>query len=244
MSVFCQLGRLSDFYRRAAIPDYDYPQNENISLRLHYDLCRTSFIHNNSLMLHTFIQQNQTTSDCTYRLLAKFQHKRSVFQSVGIGRLATKLVATKNVFIFFFLFSRFFFLHRHLFSQKECLDQKTYFAKVDRSAQKPRVRPLSRPRQPFRGPLMAILGFTGDAALQVVSEWPRRRYASMCLTFHIHQCRRYFIENFFKNFGGDPPFGPLKGVTHKNEHPRTPYDPTFCCRILFVECFTMRSVNG
>ena len=35
------------------------------------------------------------------------------------------------------------------------------------------------------------------------------------------------MENFEKNFGGYSHFGPLKGVTHKNEDPRTPYDPTF-----------------
>ena len=48
----------------------------------------------------------------------------------------------------------------------------------------------------------------------------------MYLTFHIYQLRKDFTENFEKIFGGSPHFGPLKGVTHKNEDPRTPYDPT------------------
>ena len=46
-------------------------------------------------------------------------------------------------------------------------------AKVDRSTQKPRVRHISRPRQPFWGPLAAILDFVGGAVLQAVSECPR-----------------------------------------------------------------------
>ena len=51
--------------------------------------------------------------------------------------------------------------------------------------------------------------------------------AKMYLTFHIYQLRKDFTENFEKFFGGYPHFGPLKGVTQKNEDPRTPYDPTF-----------------
>ena len=53
----------------------------------------------------------------------------------------------------------FFFLCCLLFSKKECLDLKTYLAKVDGNAQKPRGRPLSRPSRPFWGPLAAILDF-------------------------------------------------------------------------------------
>merc|ERR1712173_497686 len=41
----------------------------------------------------------------------------------------------------------------------ECSDQKLCLAKVDGSAQKPRVGPLSRPRRPFWGPLATILDF-------------------------------------------------------------------------------------
>ena len=48
------------------------------------------------------------------------------------GRLATTLVATINVIIFFP-----FFLCRDLFSQKECSDWKTCFAKIVWSAQNP-----------------------------------------------------------------------------------------------------------
>ena len=66
------------------------------------------------------------------------------------GRLATTLVATINDVIFsfsFFLLSVFFFSHRRSARLK-----KTYFAKVDGSAQKPGGRLLSRLRQPFWGP--------------------------------------------------------------------------------------------
>ena len=62
--------------------------------------------------------------------------------------------------IFFFLR---FLLRRDLFSSKECLDQKTYFANVDHSAQEPRIGPLSRPRRPFCGPLAAIMDFAGGS---------------------------------------------------------------------------------
>ena len=44
-----------------------------------------------------------------------------------------------------------------LFSYKECLDQKTYLVKVDRSTQNPRGTHLSRPGRPFWGPLVAII---------------------------------------------------------------------------------------
>ena len=51
--------------------------------------------------------------------------------------------------------------------------------------------------------------------------------AKMYLTFHIYKLRKDFTENFEKKFGGYPHFGPHKGVTHKNEDSRTPYDTTF-----------------
>ena len=47
------------------------------------------------------------------------------------------------------------------------MDQKTYFAKVDRSTKKFRGRNLSRPRRPFWGPLAAILDFTAIFTLTV-----------------------------------------------------------------------------
>ena len=53
--------------------------------------------------------------------------------------------------------------------------KKTYFAKIDRSSDKHWGNHLSRPRQPFWGPLAAILDFAGGAALQAVSECPQRR---------------------------------------------------------------------
>ena len=59
--------------------------------------------------------------------------------------------------------------------EKECSDQKIYLEKVAKNAQKARGRHLSRPRRPFWGPLAAILGFAGVAALQAVSERPLRR---------------------------------------------------------------------
>jgi len=63
------------------------------------------------------------------------------------------------------LFSPFFFF-LFLFS---------YYAEVVRNAHEPRVGTLSRPHQPFRGPLVAISGFAGGVALQVVSECPLHR---------------------------------------------------------------------
>ena len=75
------------------------------------------------------------------------------------GRLATMLVVTENVFIFIHFFRPPFFLfllRRNLFSKRECSDQKTYLAKVEGSAPKPRDTHLSRPHRPFWGPLAAI----------------------------------------------------------------------------------------
>ena len=51
------------------------------------------------------------------------------------------------------------------------MDQKTYLVKVDGSAQKPRIRPLSRPRRPFLGPLAAILDFKA-------SDWSKYKECS------------------------------------------------------------------
>ena len=71
---------------------------------------------------------------------------------VAVGRLAMTVV-----YRYFHRFFPHFFPRCDLFSYKECSDQKNYLAKVVRSAQKPRVRPLYRPRRPFWGPLVAIL---------------------------------------------------------------------------------------
>ena len=54
-------------------------------------------------------------------------------------------------------------------------NREYYFTKVVWTGQKPRVEPLSRPRRPFWGPLAPIFDFAGCAALQAVSECPRRR---------------------------------------------------------------------
>ena len=43
--------------------------------------------------------------------------------------------------------------------KNESTNQKTYFAKNDGSAQKPRGTPIYRPHQPFWGPIAAILDF-------------------------------------------------------------------------------------
>ena len=61
------------------------------------------------------------------------------------------------------------------FSHRSAWVKKLFFAKLDGSAQKPRGKHISRPRQPFWGPLVSILDFAGGAALQAVSECPLRR---------------------------------------------------------------------
>ena len=47
------------------------------------------------------------------------------------------------------------------------LDQKTYLAKADKSAQKPRGGHSSRPHWPFWGPLAAILDFAGGERVRL-----------------------------------------------------------------------------
>ena len=94
-----------------------------------------------------------------------------MFQLVGVRWSIGNDVSgryKRHYFLFFssfFFFFFFFLLRRLLFTKKECLDQKTYLAKVDGSAPKPRGRHISRPRPPFWGPLAAILDFAGGAAL-------------------------------------------------------------------------------
>ena len=61
--------------------------------------------------------------------------------------------------------------------------QRTCLAKVAQNAQKPSGRHLSRPSWTFCGPLAAIFDFAGGAALQAVSECPRRRQAGIFLAF-------------------------------------------------------------
>ena len=55
------------------------------------------------------------------------------------------------LFLFFFLFF-FFFLRRLLFSQKECSDQKTYFAKVARTPKKKEINTFPDPIGHFGAP--------------------------------------------------------------------------------------------
>ena len=64
------------------------------------------------------------------------------------GRLATRLVATINIIVFSPFYSSV-----GTFSQRRNAQIKTHVI------QKPRGRHLSRPRQPFWGPLAAILEF-------------------------------------------------------------------------------------
>ena len=55
----------------------------------------------------------------------------------------------------------------------------------------------------------------------------------MCLTFQILTLWSFLTKNFANFWGGYPHFGPSKWGASKNEHPSTPYDPTFLCKILF-----------
>ena len=101
---------------------------------------------------------------------------------------------------------------------KECSVLKTCLAKVAQNAQKPRGRHLSRPRRPFWGPLAAILDFAGGAALQAVSECPRRRQAGILFICYNKSCdirkfRRFFkISCIFDHLGilNHMPYGPEK----------------------------------
>ena len=89
-------------------------------------------------------------------------HERSALQSVAVRRSTRNDVSGHYFHCFFSL--PFFppFPPLSPFSKKECSDWKTYLAKVDRSGQKQRCRPLSRPCRPFWGPLAAILDFWGS----------------------------------------------------------------------------------
>ena len=65
------------------------------------------------------------------------------------------------------------------------MDQRTYFVRVGRSAPNSRGRHLSRPRQPFWGPLVAILDFADGAVLQAVSENPFAARLALCLNWNL-----------------------------------------------------------
>ena len=56
-----------------------------------------------------------------------------------------------------------FLLLRLSFSYKKCLDQRTYLTKDVWSTQLPGGIPLSRPLQPFCGPLAAIFNFASGS---------------------------------------------------------------------------------
>ena len=84
---------------------------------------------------------------------------------IAVGRcLAVDWQQLKWTAIFTIIFSLIFpILRCELFSKKECSDQRSYLAKVDQSAQYPRIGTLSRPRWPLCGPLAAILDFAGGS---------------------------------------------------------------------------------
>ena len=93
----------------------------------------------------------------------KYWHERSAFQSVAVqGVDWQRRWWPQKTSLFSFFFFSFLFFSVTTFSHRRSA-QKTYLAKVDGSAQKPKVRPLSRPRRPFWGPLAAILVFAGDS---------------------------------------------------------------------------------
>ena len=88
-------------------------------------------------------------------------YERVAFQSVGVRWLTGNKVSghyNRHSFLFFSFFP-LFFLCCLLFSEKEGSHLKPFLAKVDGSAQKPGATLLSRPRQPFWRPLVAILEF-------------------------------------------------------------------------------------
>ena len=64
---------------------------------------------------------------------------------------------------------------------------------------KPRGRHLSRPCQPFRGPLPAILDFAGGAGLQAVSKCPLHRQAG--ILGHLQFWGYFTLQSFLKNKG-------------------------------------------
>ena len=102
---------------------------------------------------------------CWHVPFSEQEHERAAFQSVAV-RLATMLVATLNTILFFSPLSTFLI--------EGVLRSKNLFSESCLKSQKHRDKFLSRPRQPFWGPLAAILDFEGVAALQAVSECPRR----------------------------------------------------------------------
>ena len=89
-----------------------------------------------------------------------------------------------SVFSFFSrFFPPFFFSSVATFSHRRSARiKKLILRKLLRMPKKVLGRHLSRPRQPFWGPLADILDFAGGAALQAVSECPRRRQAGIFLT--------------------------------------------------------------
>ena len=87
----------------------------------------------------------------------------------------------------------------------ECLDQKTYLAKVDGSTQKSRSKHLYRPCLQFWGPIAAILDFGNGGVLNMCTQ-PQ----SVSMFFDIQEKVKkfktnsltYLKSNFFDKVGG------------------------------------------
>ena len=79
----------------------------------------------------------------------------------------------------------------------KCSDQKTYLSKVAENAQKPRGRHLTRPHQPFWGPLLAILDFTGIADLQAVSVKKIQRLKTVEIAEKLLKKKHIFYSNIW-----------------------------------------------
>ena len=81
------------------------------------------------------------------------------------------------------------FCQQKCFSYKECLDHKTYFAKVVQSAQ-PWVSPISRPCHSYLGPLAAILDFVGSCMFLIEGLLESKNiFSKRCSERLIAQCR-------------------------------------------------------
>ena len=116
---------------------------------------------------------NQELNTCLADSQSKFGQKLVFTGNLAFGQSTGNIVSGHYVWHHFPSPPPIFFLHTLRFSYKECLDQKTYFAKVYRNTQKSRGKHLSRPRWPFWGPLAAILDFIGGGVLQAVSKCPQ-----------------------------------------------------------------------
>ena len=125
-----------------------------------------------------------------------------------------------HYFCYFFL--RFppvfsdFCLRRLLFSQKECLNPKSYLAKCDCRAQKPQIKPLFRSHWPF-------WVFACGANLQAMSDERMFRARQGCIQIYCCVCFVYKNKN-----------NVLQNVSTDNSKVRQPAN--------FYECRVTRSM--